>query len=158
MAITVLQVLPNQMVPASLAPIILPVGPPAGLSLGQPHICSGIVECVFKGDNPDSDGVTRDTLTFLIGGSANQRVNPPPAPGGVATSPFGSSLIVSLASIAYDGVVNNALWAVDSAEVTQLVNTDRGDGTSQAQAVANLAVRGPNGIILRVNYILFWPT
>jgi hypothetical protein len=53
-------------------------------------------------------------------------------------------------------VVSDALWAVDSARVPAFVDVDRGSGTAQLEVVGNLAVRGPNGIILRVNYIVFY--
>jgi hypothetical protein len=134
MAISVTSVIPNQTIPT-------------GLAAGGLHIYSGVVECVFRGANPDPDGVTRDTLTFNVG-----RVNFP----GLTVPPV-ASCVVSLASIAYDGVVNNALWAVDQTEVTSFVNVDAGSGTADVQVVAHLAVRSPNGVILRVNYILFYP-
>ena len=63
---------------------------------------------------------------------------------------------MSPASIAYDGIVSNALWAVDSASVPAFVNIDRGTGTADLQVVGNLAVRGLNGVFLRVNYIIFF--
>jgi hypothetical protein len=53
-------------------------------------------------------------------------------------------------------VVSDALWAVDSARVPAFVDVDRGSGMAQLEVVGNLAVRGPNGIILRVNYIVFY--
>src|SRR5262249_40934258 len=120
---------------------------PTSLAAGGLHIYSGIVECAFRGNHPDADGVTRDTLTFNVG-----RVNFP----GIS-SPVEASCVVSLASLAYDGAVSNALWAVDRAEVTSFVNVDSGSGTADLQVVAYLAVRGPNGLILRVNYIVFFP-
>lgn len=61
---------------------------------------------------------------------------------------------VSLTSLAFDGVVKDALWAVDDTFVG-LTDEDRGTGTANVQVVAALAVRGPNGIILRVNYTIF---
>jgi EmrB/QacA subfamily drug resistance transporter len=67
---------------------------------------------------------------------------------------FGASGTVSLTSFAYDGVVNDTLWAVDDTSVG-LINLDRGTGTANVQVVANLAVRGTGGIILRVNYTVF---
>jgi hypothetical protein len=48
------------------------------------------------------------------------------------------------------------LWAVDSASVPAFVDVGRGSGTAQLEVLGNLAVRGPNGIILRVNYIVFY--
>ena len=91
-------------------------------------------------------GVTRDTLSFTVG-----PVNFP----GAALPPV-ASCIVSLASFAYDGVVADALWAVDSSGVPSFVNIDSGIGTANLEVVANLAVRGLNGVILRVNYIVFY--
>ena len=131
MAIPVIAQFPNETIPPNLA-------------LGGLSILSGIIECVFKGD--DSGGITRDTLSFTVG-----RVNFP----GVTEAPH-ASCIMSLASFAYDGPVNNALWAVDSAEVGAFVNVDRGSGTADLGVTANLAVRGLNGITLRVNYIVFY--
>lgn len=61
------------------------------------------------------------------------------------------------ASVAFDGAVNNALWAVDSAQVMNCVNEDHGSGTADLQIVANLALRGANGMILRVGYLVFNP-
>jgi hypothetical protein len=134
MAIQITSVDPNRTIPDS------PSQP--GL-----HIFSGVVECVFKGDNPGPDGITRDTLSFTVG-----RVNIP----GITEAPD-ASCVVSLASIAFDGYVNDALWAVDRTEVTEFINIDRGSGTADLQVVAHLAVRGASGIILRVNYVLFYP-
>ena len=48
------------------------------------------------------------------------------------------------------------VWAVDSASVPAFVNLDRGTGTADLQVVGNLAVRGLNGVFLRVNYIIFF--
>jgi len=62
---------------------------------------------------------------------------------------------MSLASFAYDGTVNNALWAVDNTSVPAFVNVDSGSGTADLQVVGNLAIRGPNAVILRVSYIVF---
>ena len=129
MAIVVIALHPNQSIPPSLA-------------LGGMVILSGVVECVFKGA-PSGD-ITRDTLTFNVG-----RVNL-----GTGTGPT-ASCIMSLASIAFDGSVNNALWAVDGASVTGFVNEDRGSGTADLQVTGNIAVRGLNGIVLRVNYVVF---
>ena len=129
MAISVIAVRPNQTIPPSLA-------------VGGLTILSGIVECVFKGDTPGA--ISRDTLTFTV--------------GPVNLSPVGptASCTMSLASFAYDSAVSDALWAVDSASVPAFVDVDRGSGTAQLEVVGNLAVRGPNGIILRVNYIVFY--
>jgi len=131
MAISVIAQSPGQTIPPSLA-------------IGGVAILSGIIECVFKGDN--SGGVTRDTLTFTVG-----PVNFP----GLTAAPT-ASCVMSPASFAYDGPVSDALWAVDGAQVTEFVNVDSGSGTADLQVVANLAVRGLNGIILRVNYVVFF--
>jgi hypothetical protein len=131
MAITVIAVQPNQTIPPNLVD-------------NPPHIFSGIVECVFRGDHADADGVTRDTLSFTVG-----RVN-------LNTEPPVASCVASLASIAFDGSVSNALWAVDYTEVPSFVNVDRGSGTADLQVVVHLAVRGLNDLILRVNYIVFY--
>ena len=129
MPITVIALHPNPTIPPQLA-------------VGGMVVLSGIVECVFKGTG--SGDITRDTLTFTVG-----RVNL-----GSSATPS-ASCVVSLASIAFDGTVNNALWAVDSASVNRFVNVDRGSGTADLEIAANLAVRGPNGIVLRVNYVVF---
>jgi hypothetical protein len=131
MAISIIAVHPNQNFPPSLA-------------TGGLTILSGIVECVFKGS--DTGDVTRDELTFTVG-----HVNFP----GSTESPI-ASCIMSLASFAYDGAVTNALWAVDSTSVPAFVNVDRGSGTADLQVIGNLAVRGSDGTILRVNYIVFY--
>jgi hypothetical protein len=104
-------------------------------------IYTGIVECLFKGP---ATGISRDTLSFII---TEPRIS-------LVTQPPQASCIVSLASFAYDGAVNDALWAVDSTSVG-VVNEDSGSGTAQVQVFANMAVRGLNGVILRVNYSLF---
>jgi hypothetical protein len=117
---------------------------PPNLALGGTQILSGVIECVFKGDG--AGGLKRDTLSFTVG-----RVNFP----GSTTLPT-ASCIISPASFAYDGPVSDALWAVDSAQVTNFLNVDSGSGTADLQVVAQLAVRGGNGIVLRVNYIVFY--
>jgi hypothetical protein len=63
---------------------------------------------------------------------------------------------VSLASFGFDGEGRDALWAVDRAEVTNFVNADKNSGTAELEVVADLAVRGREGLILRVNYIVFY--
>ncbi len=131
MAIPVIAVHPNQTIPPSLA-------------MGGMKVLSGIVECVFKGDA--GGGVIRDTLTFTIG--------PVNFPG--ITAPPVASCIMSPASFAFDGVVSDALWAVDSAHVPAFVNVDRGSGTAHLEVVGNLAVKGLSGVILRVNYVVFY--
>jgi hypothetical protein len=129
MAITVISMNPNPTVPPGVTQ--------AGL-----HIFSGVIECLFFGDN--SGDVTRDTLSFNVG------------PVNLGSGPPMASCIVSLASFAYDGAANNLLWAVDATNVGDYVNADRGSGTADLPVTANLAVRGLSGIILRVNYILFY--
>ena len=129
MAISVITMHPNPAIPPSLA-------------LGGMRVLSGIIECLFKG--AATGEITRDTLTFSVG-----RVNL--GTGGTPSA----SCVVSLASFAFDGPVNNALWAVDSATVTRFVNVDRGSGTADLEVTANLAVRGVNDIVLRVNYVIF---
>jgi len=110
-------------------------------------IFTGIIECVFKGDA--TGGVTRDSLTFNI-----PAISTPDDLKIDIDSFLGASGTVSLTSFAFDGVVNDALWAVDETSVS-LTNLDRGSGTANVQVSAALAVRGPNGIILRVNYTVF---
>jgi hypothetical protein len=129
MPIAIIAVHANQSIPASLA-------------VWGVRILSGVVECVFRGD--PAGAVVRDTLTFNVG-----RVNL-----GTGGSPI-ASCTMSLASVAFDGAVNNALWAVDAASVPAFVNPDRGTGTADLQVVGNLAVRAPAGVILRVNYVVF---
>ena len=129
MAISVITVHPNPAIPPSLA-------------LGGMRVLSGIVECLFKG--AATGEVTRDKLIFRVG-----RVNL--GTGGTPTA----SCVASLASFAFDGTVNNALWAVDGATVTAFVNLDSGSGTADLEVTADLAVRGLNGIVLRVNYVVF---
>ena len=131
MPITVIAQIPNPTVPPNLA-------------VGGLMIFTGVVECVFKGD--DTGGITRDTLSFTVG-----RVNL-----GTATDPPTAGCAISPASIAFDGSVDNALWAVDSAAVTNFLNEDSGSGTADLQVVANLAVRGADGVVLRVNYAVFY--
>jgi hypothetical protein len=129
MPLTVLAAHPNQPIPPSLA-------------LGGMRILSGVLECLFKSDA--TGGITRDTVTFNVG-----RVNL-----GTGVGPT-ASCVVSLASFAYDGAASNLLRAVDAATVTAFVSEDGGSGTAGLRVTANLAVKGPNGMILRVNYIVF---
>jgi hypothetical protein len=117
---------------------------PPNLALGGLQILSGVIECAFKGEGAST--INRDTLEFTVG-----RVN---FPG--LTQPPVASCTASPASFAYDGPVSNALWAVDGAQVTNFLNVDSGSGTADLQVVINLASRGANGIILRVNYIVFY--
>lgn len=133
MAISVISLNPNVTIPLSL-----PENGVFGMA-----IFSGIVEFVFKGD--DTGDVTRDTLSFTLDGP-------------VVLSGFDepiASCTMSPASFAYDGVVNNALWAVDSTSVGY-ASADRGSGTGTLGVEGNLAVRGLNGILLRVNYTVFY--
>ncbi len=129
MPITVLAVHPNQAIPPNLG-------------LGGMRILSGVVECLFKG--AATGEVTRDTLTFNVG-----RVNL-----GTGVGPT-ASCVMSLASFAYDGAAGNLLWAVDGAGITAFVNEDRGSGTADLQVTGDLAGRGPDGMVLRVNYTVF---
>lgn len=105
------------------------------------NIYSGVAECSFRGI---AGSVARDQLIFII---TSPRVS-------LAVQPRQISCVVSLASFAYDGTVSDALWAVDSSSVS-LVNEDRGTGTAQLQVVADIAVRGVQAIILRVNYSIY---
>ena len=130
MAISIVALIPNQTVPP-------------GLAQGGLQIFSGVIECVFKGD--PSGGIARDTLTFAVG-RVNLGSSDPPV----------ASCTMSPASFGYDGAVNNALWAVDGIQGIELINEDRGSGTADLQITANLAVRGRNGLILRVNYVVFY--
>jgi hypothetical protein len=104
-------------------------------------IYSGVAECLFVGP---ATGIARDTLSFII---PNPRIS-------MVHQPVEASCVVSLASFAFDGPVNDALWAVDGTSVTT-VNEDRGTGTAQLEVFANLAVRGLHGLILRVNYSVY---
>jgi len=104
-------------------------------------IYSGIVECLFTGQ---ATGISRDTLSFII---TDPRIS-------LVIQPVEASCVVSLASFAFDGAVNDALWAVDRSTVAP-VNLDSGSGTAQLQVFADLAVRGQHGLILRVNYTVF---
>ena len=119
----------------------LAVNPNPTIQVPGLNIYTGIVECVFKG----ADGViVRDTLSFIVN---NPRIS-------LAIDPVQASCVVSFASLGYDGSVNDALWAVDDSLVGT-ANEDRGTGTADLQVFANLAVRGSNGLILRVNYSIF---
>jgi hypothetical protein len=140
MSISVLAINPNPTIQATH------LSPPPNVNTDV-TIFTGTIECVFKGN---ATGVTRDTLSFNIRDPNTEetdlRID--------IFSFFGASGTVSLTSFAYDGVVNDALWAVDSTFVG-LINEDRGTGTANVQVGAQLAVRGANGIILRVNYTVF---
>jgi ethanolamine utilization microcompartment shell protein EutS len=128
---------------------IVSIGPinPTVQAAGDLTIFTGIVQCVFRGAPSD---ITRDTLSFLL-----RDPNEELAELRIGIDQFRrASATVSLASFAYDGNVNDALWAVDSASV-DLANLDRGTGTANVQVTAALAVRGVNDIVLRVNYSVF---
>ena len=104
-------------------------------------IYSGVVECVFKGG---AAAIARDTLSFVI---TEPRIS-------LVFQPVQASGLVSLASFGYDGPVTDALWAVDRTSVST-TNEDRGSGTAQLQVFADMAIRGLNGLILRINYSVF---
>jgi hypothetical protein len=116
---------------------------PPGVSPGGLQVFSGIVECRFRGEYA---GTGRDTLTFTVGPVAFTGQSGPPT----------ASCTVSLASFGFDGAGRDALWAVDSAQVTNFVNVDKTAGTADLEVGAELAVRGREGLILRVNYTLFY--
>ena len=118
---------------------------PRGVSPGGLQVFSGIVECRFRGEY---GGTGRDILTFTVGPVGFTGQSGPP----------NASCTVSLASFGFDGDGRDALWAVDSAAVTSFVNIDKNSGTADLEVVADLAVRGREGLILRVNYILFYMT
>jgi hypothetical protein len=116
---------------------------PPGVSPGSFQVFSGIVECRFRGEYA---GTGRDTLTFTVGPVAFTGQSGPPT----------ASCTVSLASFGFDGDGRDALWAVDSAQVANFVNVDKTAGTADLEVIADLAVRGREGLILRVNYTLFY--
>lgn len=140
MSIAVLRINPKPAIQAVSLP------PPFAVK-AEVTIFSGTIECVFKGT---ATGTTQDTLSFNI-------LDPNTVKGALRIDIarfLDASGTVSLASLAYDGVVNDALWAVDDT-IVGLVNEDSGTGTANVQVSASLAVRSANGIILRVNYIVF---
>lgn len=117
---------------------------------GDLTIFSGIVECVFHGT---PTGIARDSLSFFLRDPINELSDLR-----IEIARFKrASATVSLASFAYDGAVSDALWAVDSASA-ELANLDSGTGTASIEVSADLAVRGGNGVILRVNYTVFVQT
>ncbi len=130
MAISVIDMIPNPTIPPRVAP-------------GGLQVLSGIVECRFRGDVA---GTGRDTLTFNIGPVTFSGQSGPPI----------ASCTVSLASFGFDGAGYDALWAVDSAEVRNFVNQDESSGTAELEVVADLAVRSQAGLVLRVNYSVFY--
>jgi hypothetical protein len=154
MAITIDSIAPNPTIQAThLTPKAaqalsgLPTAPIVIEDFTDVTIFTGVVLCVFKGGEA---GITRESLAFLI-----RDPNTQPADLRLDISGFHrAGGTVSLASFAYDGPVTDALWAVDRTTV-QLVNLDRGTGTANLQVAADLAVRGLNGIVLRVNYTIF---
>jgi hypothetical protein len=119
----------------------LAVNPNPTIQIPGLNIYTGVVECVFKGED---GSIARDTLSFVV-------TDPPIS---LVVSPVQASCVVSLASFGYDGPVTDALWAVDSVSVNP-INEDRGSGTAQLQVSAALAVKGLNGFIVRVNYSIF---
>lgn len=130
MAISITKVNPNPTIPPKVAP-------------GGVQVLSGVVECHFRGDIA---GTGRDSLTFNVGPVAYAGQSGPPI----------ASCTVSLASFGFDGLGRDALWAADNAEVTSFVNADKATGTAELEVVANLAVRSATGLILRVNYNVFY--
>jgi hypothetical protein len=130
MAVSLTKVTPNPTVPPGVSP-------------GGLQVFSGIVECRFRGEYA---GTGRDTLTFTVGPVAFTGQSGPPT----------ASCTASLASFGFDGEARDALWAVDSAQVTNFVNIDKSSGTADLEVVADLAIRGREGLILRVNYTLFY--
>lgn len=128
MAITILNQISNPNIPPSL---VVP----------GPVVMSGVLEFTFRGSS--NEDVTRDTVTFKVG-RVNLRTGGPVA-----------ACVMSPASLLFDGPVSNALWAVDGARVTDFVDVDRGTGTAALRVEGNLAVRGLNGVLLRVNYMVF---
>lgn len=116
-------------------------------------IFTGVVLIAFKGTSPAADGVTRDVLAFNLRDPNEElaalRIN--------LTSFQGATCSVALTSLAFDGPVTDALWAVDGSSAG-LANEDRGSGTANIQVSAALAVRGVNGIVLRVSYTAYVQT
>jgi hypothetical protein len=116
-------------------------------------IFTGVVLIAFKGTSPGPDGVTRDVLAFNL-----RDPNEELADLRISLLAFqGATCSLALASLAYDGPVTDALWAVDDSSA-QLTNIDRGTDTANIQLSAGLAVRGVNGIILRVSYTAYVQT
>jgi len=119
----------------------LAVHPNTTVQIPGLNIYSGVVECVFKG----ADGIiVRDTMSFIVN---TPRIS-------LVHVPIEASCVISPASFGYDGSVKDALWAVDSTSLGT-TNEDRGTGTADLQVFANLAVRGANGLILRINYTVY---
>jgi len=142
MAIAVLGLIPNPTVQATYNP---PLSRP---DLGSDvTIFTGTVECVFKGAAGE---VNRDTLSFNLRDPNNELTDLRVDIDGFR----GSAASIALASVAFDGTVSGALWAVDEASA-ELVSLDAGTGTASVGVTANLAVRGAAGVILRVTYTVF---
>jgi len=123
-----------------MAIVVTSVNPNQTIQAPGLSIYSGVVECVFKGGG----AIARDTLSFVI---TDPRIS-------LVFQPVQASGVVSLASFGYDGPVADALWAVDRTTVST-TNEDRGSGTAQLQVFADMAVRGMNGLILRINYSVY---
>lgn len=116
-------------------------------------IFTGVVLIAFKGTSPGPDGITRDVLAFNL-----RDPNEELADLRVSTLAFqGATCSMGLASLAYDGPVTDALWAVDDFSAG-LADEDRGTHTASIRLFAGLAVRGANDIILRVNYTAYVQT
>ena len=121
-----------------------PTIPPLNLIIGGQRILSGVVECVFRGQS--NVDITRDSLTFTI-----QRVDL-----GTGRVPPVAGCIASPASFGHDGSSIAPLWAVDSAQAVGYHNEDRGTAQADLEVVINLAVRGIDAFIVRVNYAVFY--
>jgi|ERR1700757_3343108 hypothetical protein len=95
-------------------------------------IATGVAQFVFRGVGSDflRDSVEIPTGVFIEDPSTFR----------------GASAIASLASIANDGVSNNAGWAVDS------VDTPDPAPVGEYKIRAHLAVRDTDGFLLRVAY------
>jgi hypothetical protein len=116
-------------------------------------IFTGVVMIAFKGTSPGPDGIARDALAFNL-----RDPNEELADLRISLLAFqGATCSMSLASLAYDGPVTDALWAVDDSSAG-LANEDRGSGTANIQLSAGLAARGDNDIILRINYTAYVQT
>jgi len=124
-----------------MAVTVTSVNPNQTIQAPALSIYSGVVECVFRSGN---DSVTRDTLSFVL---PNPRIS-------LVFQPIQASSVVSVASFGFDGPAGNPLWAVDRTSVNT-INEDRGTGTAELQVFADLAIRGQNAFIVRVNYSVY---
>lgn len=116
-------------------------------------IFTGVVMIAFKGTSPGPDGIARDALAFNL-----RDPNEELADLRISLLAFqGATCSMGPASLAYDGPVTDALWAVDDFSAS-LANEDRGSGTANIQLSAGLAARGDNDIILRINYTAYVQT